>query len=357
MRDETRLWELCSQITPADKQAMEACKHHWDAIAKPLGGLGLLEEAVTHMAGCLGHAPSEHPRKAVAVFCADNGVVAQGVTQTGQDVTASVARTMAQGNSCVCRMAHQIGAAVIPIDMGMAQEVDVPGLRQWAVRRGTADLSIGPAMERREAVEAIWKGISLASELAAGDIQLAAAGEMGIGNTTTAAAISAVLLNLPPEQVVGRGAGLSDVGLGRKLQAIQDGLKINCPNPQDPIDIICKVGGLDIAGMTGFYLGCARYALPVLLDGAISCAAALAAVRMCPAAQKAMLASHCSAEPMGERLLRKLELRPLIFAELHLGEGTGAVAAMPMLDMALEVYHHMTTFDGMGIEAYVPQNG
>ena len=349
------LKELCAGIQPASPQAMEAARIHWAGVAKPLGGLGLLEEAVVRMAGCQ-HTPQvEIGRKAVVVFCADNGVVAQGVTQTGQEVTAAVARAMAEGRSCVCHMANIAGAAVIPVDIGMAQEAAVPGLCQRAVRRGTADFSLGPAMELREAEQAICIGAELAMELARQGVQLLATGEMGIGNTTSTAAVAAVLLGLDPAETVGTGAGLSSAGLAKKRAAVARALAVNCPDAGDPLDVLCKVGGLDIAGMAGLCLGGAQSRIPVLLDGAISCAAGLLAIRMCPAAAGSLLASHRSSEPVGGRLLEALELSPLIDAHFHLGEGTGAVAAMPMLDMALAVYHGMSSFDAMGIAAYTPQ--
>lgn len=340
------------RITPAHQGAMEAACSHWDAIAKPLGGLGLLEDAVVRMAGACGTPLVRAERKAVAAFCADNGVVAQGVTQTGQEVTAAVARAMARGESSVCRMARVAGADVIPVDIGIAAPVKENNLLQRSVRRGTGDITQGPAMTRGDAVEAVVTGLWLAQELAGRGYQLLAAGEMGIGNTTTSAAVTAVLLGKPVREVTGRGAGLSDAGLERKVQAVQTAITRNSPNPNDPLDVLSKVGGLDIAGMAGFYLGAALSDLPVVLDGAISCAAALCAVRLCPNAKKALIASHRPVEPCGRLLLQALELSPIIDAGLHLGEGTGAVAAMPLLDMALAIYHDMQTFDGMGMKAY-----
>ena len=210
----------------------------------------------------------------------------------------------------------------------------------------------GPAMDRAAGEAALRAGMETAEELAGRGMQLLAAGEMGIGNTTTTAAVAAALLGRSPEETVGRGAGLSDGGLVRKRRAVAAALAVNQPDPTDPMDVLCKVGGLDIAAMTGFYLGCAFQKLPVLLDGAISCAAALCAVRLCPWAEKSLLASHRPAEPCGQLLLDALGLEPVLDAGLRLGEGTGAAAAMPLLDMALSVYGEMHTFGGLGIPAY-----
>lgn len=350
------LEEVISRIAPADQAAMEQARVHWDTVAKPLGSLGLLEHAVVRAAGVTGTADVRWERKAVAVFCADNGVVAEGVTQTGQEVTAAVARAMARGEACVCRMARCAGAQIFPVDVGLACSVEEEGLLHRNVLRGTQSISRGPAMGRDEAAAAVMTGVELARELVGQGFDLLAAGEMGIGNTTTSAAITSVLLGLPVEAVTGRGAGLSDAALERKIRVIKQAIRINEPDSGDPLDVLAKVGGLDIGAMAGFFLGAALCGVPVVLDGAISCAAALVAVRLCPNAAKALIASHRSAEPCGGLLLDHLGLTAFITAQMRLGEGTGAVAAMPMLDMALSIYHGMSSFDGMGIEPYRRQS-
>lgn len=347
-----RLEQILSDITPADETAMEETQRRWDAIAKPLNGLGLLEKLIVRAAGVLETPDVDLSSKAVVAFCADNGVVAEGVTQTGQEVTAAVASSMAFGRSCVCRMAQVAGAEVVPVDIGMAVAVSGPALITRPVRRGTANMVHGPAMTREEAALGILAGIDMARACVRRGVKLLATGEMGIGNTTTAAAVSSVLLDVPPRQVTGRGAGLSDQGLERKTSAIQRAIEVNAPDPRDALDVLSKVGGLDIAGMAGLCLGGAIYHVPVLLDGVISNAAALAAVRLCPNAVKALLPSHCSAEPAGAMLLDELGLQAPLRAGICLGEGTGAVAVMPMLDMALAVYHGMSTFQGMKIKPY-----
>lgn len=212
-------------------------------------------------------------------------------------------------------------------------------------------------MTREEAEQAILAGAELVRHEKEKGTALLATGEMGIGNTTTSSAVASVLTDCPVEKLTGRGAGLSDEGLERKVRTIHSALEINCPDSTDPVDVLAKVGGLDLAGMCGVFLGGAAYQVPVLIDGFISAVAALCAVRLCPAAEKAMLASHVSAEPAGRMLLELLKKRPLITADMRLGEGTGAVAAIPLLDMACAVYSEAYTFDEGGIEAYTPQGG
>ena len=310
MRD-TFIQARLNGITPPDREAMEGARLHWDAIAKPLHGLGRLEDMVVRIAGAAGTPEVRLDRKGVAVFCADNGVVAEGVTQTGQEVTLAVARSMAAGRSSVCRMARVAGAEVLPGDVGMLAHEAVPGLRDRVVMEGgTRNMTRGPAMDRSAGEAALRAGLETAEELADRGIQLLAAGEMGSGHTTTTAVVAAALLGRSPEETVGRGAGLSDAGLVRKRRAVAAALAVNRPDPADPMDVLCKVGGLDIAAMTGFYLGCAFRKVPVLLDGAISCAAALCAVRLCPQAEKSLLASHRPAEPCGRLLLEALGLEP-----------------------------------------------
>ena len=346
--------DLLSAIHPADREAATRAKARWQSIAKPLGGLGLLEDAIVRAAAAQGTERVSFSPRAVIVMCADNGVVEEGVSQTGQEVTAVVTENMARGMTSVCRMAQRAGAKVIPVDIGVARKVEGVNIRQMNLRRGTANMVKGPAMTRAEAMAAIAAGAALAQEQAEHGAKLLATGEMGIGNTTTASAVTAVLLQKPVQEVTGRGAGLSSEGLKRKIAAIERAIKVNVPDPADPIDVLHKVGGLDIAGLAGVFLGGAAMGVPVLIDGAISAAAALIAARLCPAARDYMLPSHASEEPCGDMLLAALKLTPLLHARMHLGEGTGAVAAMPLLDMALAVYSEMPTFDEIAIAAYQP---
>ncbi len=346
-----------SRIEPADECARAAAYAAWDSIAHPLGGLGDFEDAVACIAAAQGSAEvAEFPR-ALAVFFSDNGVVAEGVSQSGQDVTRAVARNMCEGATSACRMAAFAGAEVVPVDVGMARGIEDARMVRANVRRGSGNIAHGPAMSRDGAVRAIEVGIAVACGLARAGVRLLAAGEMGIGNTTTSSAVAAVLLGQPVEGMTGRGAGLSDEGLARKIDAIHRGIAKNQPNSADALDVLAKLGGFDIAGLCGVFLGGALEGVPVLADGFISCVAALCAVRLCPAAAKAVFASHCSTEPAAKLVLDALNKKALITAGLHLGEGTGAVAAIPLWDMALAVYDGCYSFEEGGIEAYTPQGG
>ncbi len=344
------LQELLQTITPPDEKAMQAARDHWNGIAKPIGSLGLLEDAVTQIAGLTGDPRVTLGKRAVLVMCADNGVVAEGVTQTGQEVTALVAGNMVKHDSSVCRMAEVAHAQVFPVDMGMI--APAAGVRDCHIRRGTGNFAREAAMTREEAEKAVLTGIRLVGELKEQGYGIIATGEMGIGNTTTSSAMMAAFLGLEPGSVTGRGAGLSDEGLRRKIKAIEKALKLHRPDPSDALDVLSKVGGLDIAGICGTFLGGAIYRVPILVDGFISAVGALTAQRLAPASRHAMLAAHVSAEPAAARLLAELGLKPMITAGLRLGEGTGAVAALPLLDMALAVYNGMVTFDNIGMEAY-----
>ena len=348
------LEKLLKQIEPEDAATREAAHRHWNSCAKPLGGLGMLETALEDIAALTGSADIDIRERAVLVLCADNGVVCQGVTQSPSSVTAIVTENLAARRTSVCHMARVANCRVVPVDMGVLDFPGVPGVLSRRIGNGTADISVGPAMTRTQAEQAVLTGIELVREQAEQGTRLLATGEMGIGNTTTSSAVASVLLERPVEEMTGRGAGLSNEGLTRKIAVIRQALACNQPDRDDILDILCKVGGFDIAGMCGIFLGGALYRVPVLIDGFISAVAALCALRLCPAAGKAMLASHVSAEPAGHLVLEALGKQPLITAGMHLGEGTGAVAAMPLLDMACAVYHGCYTFDDGGIEAYQP---
>ncbi len=337
---------------PLDERSVEMSRAHWDAIAKPLDSLGLFEKIITRVAGIQGTSDVALEKKCVLVLCADNGVVQEGVTQTGSHVTALVARSLAEGTASVNAMARAARADVIPVDVGMLTDVHHPRLLRRKLACGTENIARGPAMTRGEAEEMIARGIALAGECRDQGYTIIATGEMGIGNTTTSSAVASALLNQAPEKMTGRGAGLSGEGLKRKLNAIKQAIKVNQPDPDDAIDVLSKLGGFDLAAMAGVFLGGARYGVPIVVDGFISSVAALIAVRLLPEASEYMLASHVSREPAGQMLLEALGLAPIIHAEMALGEGTGAVALFPLIDMALAVYRQNTSFDKIEVPAY-----
>ena len=308
------LEETLEKIKKPSQEAMERCRQHWDSIAKPLHSLGKLEDALVRIAGMTGNERIHLDKKALVVMCADNGVVEEGVTQSGQEVTAIVSENMLSGKATSSIMCRSTGADIFPVDIGIARDT------------------------------------SLRNEKVA--YQILATGEMGIGNTTTSSALAAVFLGIPVEAVTGRGAGLSTSGLTKKISAIHQAIQVNQPDPADGIDVLAKVGGFDLAGMAGLFLGGAAEGIPVVIDGIISEAAALAAYVICPNCVNYMIASHLSKEPAAQMILSKLGLDAMLDCEMHLGEGTGALTLFPILDLACVVYNSMSTFEEASIEQY-----
>lgn len=351
---EQQLISNLQQIQPPDQNAMQLCRRRWDSIAKPLHSLGLLEDAITTIAAAQGCPQVRLDKKCVAVFCADNGVVAQGVTQSQQDVTAIVTENFCSGQTSVCAMARAAGAEVFPVDIGVAATVNGKGLRIHKIANGTADITQGPAMSREQAADAILYGMQMVGELKQQGYNLIATGEMGIGNTTTSSAILSVLLHRPITEMTGRGAGLGSAGLQRKIDAIARAIEVNRPDANDPLDVLHKVGGFDIAGLVGVFLGGAQHHVPIVIDGVISAAAAFTAMKFCPTAAGYWIAAHVSKEPAGKIVLDALGKKPMLTCEMCLGEGTGAVAAFPVLEMANAVYTQMSTFSEIEIEDYQP---
>ena len=335
--------------------AREEAQYRWDHVAKPLHSLGLLEDLIVQIAAAQQTADVRIEKRCALIFCADHGVVAEGVTQTGSEVTALVARSIAEGTANVNLMASVSHTDVFAVDMGMLRAV--PGTIDRRVACGTANIARGPAMTRAQAEQAVQAGIDLVGERKARGYQIVTTGEMGIGNTTASAAVACALLGLSPEEATGRGAGLSDAGLARKRNAVARALDINRPRADDPLDSLAKVGGFEIAAMTGAFLGGAEHRVPVVIDGVISTAAALAAARIRPEAREFMLPSQMSREPAAPRIMEELHVSPILHADMALGEGAGAVALFPLLDMALCVYRGTHTFDALGIGAYTRQEG
>lgn len=350
--EEEQLLVMCSRVTEPDGEVKKQCRRRWDSIAKPIDGLGRLEELVTRIAAIQNKVEVTLERTAVVVFCGDNGIVEEGVTQTDQHVTAVVTGNIARGVASINRMAAVAGAEVFAVDMGVAEDLTEPGIFKCKIARGTANFIKAPAMTREEAVRGILEGIRIAGDLKGTGYDILATGEMGIGNTTTASAVASVMLNLPAEAVTGRGAGLSGTGLKRKIEVIKEGIRKHNPDREDPLAVLSTLGGFDLAGICGLFLGGAIYRIPVVLDGMISAVAALLAARICPAAALYMIPSHCGKEPASRLIMKELSLSPVIEAELGLGEGTGAVLLFPMLSMALEVYRQNSTFSDINIEAY-----
>lgn len=345
-----KLEEAISKVKPLNQEAMIIAQKRWDSIAKPLHSLGKLETTIIQIAGMTGTSEVDISKRALVPMCADNGVVEEGVTQTGQEITALVANNFLKGITTACVMAKQCGVDVVPVDVGIA--VDTQVRTDLKVAYGTKNMTKGPAMTREEAIRGIEAGIQIACELKEQGYKVLATGEMGIGNTTTSSAIASVLLDQPVEKMTGRGAGLSSEGLERKINAIKKSIEVNKPDANDAIDVLAKVGGLDIAGMAGTFLGGAALGMPVLMDGFISCVAAMIAVGICPAVSHYILASHVSKEPAAHLVLEHLEKDAILHGDMCLGEGTGAVALLPILDLAVKVYSSMSTFGDIKMDNY-----
>ena len=321
----------------------EQARKRWDSIAKPLHSLGLLEDLVVRIAVTRG----------TPDVCIDRRCVRKGVSQTGSAVTAVVAGSIAEGTANINLMASAANTDVLAVDMGMLEKV--PGTIDRRVGSGTADMTEGPAMSRSQAEDAIAAGIRQMEDLHHLGYQIAVIGEMGIGNTTAASAVTSVLLGLTPEEVTGRGAGLSDAGLRRKIAAIRQAIAVNRPDAGDPVDVLAKLGGFELAGMAGAFLGGLKYHIPVIPDGMIPAASALIAARIDPDVVRVILPGPVSREPADRRILDSLGLEPVIHAQTALGEGTGGILLLPLLDMALKVYNGPHTFDALKMKAYTPQ--
>ncbi len=347
---ERELNAVIEAIGPGDSLAVEICRKRWDSIAKPLHSLGWMEDAVARIAAAQ-HSPEVRTEKKILIpMCADNGIVEENVTQTGQEVTAIVAENFLDEKSCAAIMCRAAGAAIHPIDIGMV--TDTPRVEKRKIAYGTKNFAKEPAMTRQEAVDALMVGIDVAGEMREQGYDLIAAGEMGIGNTTTSSAVASALLHMPAQEMTGRGAGLTKEGLHKKIRVIQEAIDRWDLYEQDPLSILSCVGGFDLAGIAGLFLGGAACHLPVLIDGFISSVGALLAVRLCPDALDYMIPTHVSKEASSRRILQELGLTPALDAGMCLGEGSGAVALFPLIDMGAEIYHRMSTFDEIQVEAY-----
>ena len=340
--------DIIDSIIPMDESGYNKTEEHLNSIAKPLGSLGGLEDVLKRLGAINALKPDYKP--CVIVMCADNGVVCEGVTQTGSEVTANVCGNMTRGESTVCIMAKTAGADVFPFDAGM--NVDVLGIKSIKTRYGTGNICKECAMTQEEAIETIIRGANTAFSLIDKGYDLICLGEMGIGNTTTSAAMTAVFTGLDPSVVTGKGAGLSDSGLIRKIEVIRQAINLHKPQKDNPIDVLSKVGGLDIAAMSGVILGCAKRGIPVIIDGFICSVAALVAKKLGCNSKDYMIMSHLSKEPGAEKIVNELGLHPLLSMGMALGEGTGAVTMIPLIRMASAVYYEMPTFSDIGMEAY-----
>jgi nicotinate-nucleotide--dimethylbenzimidazole phosphoribosyltransferase len=339
-------------VAPLDPIVVAEARDRQDRLTKPRGSLGALEDVSVRLAGLAGQCPPPMPEPAaVAVFAADHGVHAQGVSPWPQEVTGQMVANFAAGGAAVNAFARQAGARVVVVDVGVAHPVvdEGPGVLVRRVRPGTADLATGPAMSRDDAVRAIAVGIAVARDLVADGHRCLLTGDMGIANTTASAALVAAFTGADPADVTGSGTGVDAVTRARKVDVVRQALALNRPDPADPVGVVAAVGGLEHAAIAGLVLGAAANRVPVVLDGVIAGAAALVAHALAPACVDACVAGHRSVEPGHPVALAHLGLRPLVDLELRLGEGTGAVLALPLVQAAVRALREMATFDSAGV--------
>jgi len=338
-------------IEKVNKDILQASKKQWDSIAKPIDGLGKMEELITKIAGAQNRVNVDISKKVVVVFCADNGVVKQNISQVDSSVTANIVRSIQGGTSSVAVMAKSVNADIFVVDVGVL--TDEKGVINAKLMYGTNDISEGSAMTRDTAIATINKGIDIVTDLKKKGYNLVATGEAGIGNTTSSAAVAGALLKLDASVVTGRGSGLTDKGYLRKIDIVKKAWKVNdIENVTDAVDIISRVGGLDIAALTGAFLGAAMNHIPIIMDGVISAVAAACAFTINENVRDYIIPSHMSMEPAMVKICEMMGLEPVIHANMHLGEGTGAVLLMSMLDTVMAVYCSETTFDKIDVKQY-----
>ena len=337
--------EIISKIKPLDKEAMEKARQRLDNLTKPIGSLGKLEEIAEKISGIRGNLAAVIKEKVIFVLAGDHGVAAEGVSAYPQEVTAQMVLNFINGGAGINVLARYIGAKVMVVDMGVAVEINHPEAINKKIAFGTKNMARGPAMTREQAIRSIEAGIELVENELSRGADIIGCGEMGIGNTTCASAIAAVLTGAKPREVAGRGTGINDAIFEHKIKVIEQALKIDQPNPKDPIDVLAKVGGFEIGGLVGIILAGAAYRLPVVLDGFIVAAAGLISYGLAPQVKDYLFASHCSAEKGHKIILEKIGLVPLFDFGLRLGEGTGAALAINVIEAATKILNEMATFE------------
>ena len=344
-----RVLDTIAAIATPDEAAMAAARARQDTLTKPPGSLGQLEAVALQLAGITSQERPSLARQAIIVMAGDHGVVTEGVSAYPAAVTSQIVANFLQGGAAINVLARAIGARVVVVDVGVATPVAGAGLVTRKVAAGTRNMAEGAALTRAEVLQAIEVGLDVLDEQFAIGLDVVALGEMGIGNTTAASAITAALTGLPVATVTGRGTGIDTVGLAHNIAVVERALTINAPDPSDPLDVLTKVGGLEIAGLVGVVLGAAARRIPVVVDGFIAGVAALVAVELCPRARAYLIAAHVSAEVGHRAILERLDLRPLLDLGLRLGEGSGAALALPLITAAARLLAEMATFAEAGV--------
>ena len=345
-----RMEDMIKNITGLNRELMNLTQARLDNLTKPLGSLGRLEEIAKQVVGITGKESPQLGNKVIFTLVADHGVTDEGVSAYPKAVTAQMVYNFLRGGAAINVLAKHVGARVVVADLGVAEDLKTGnGLVIKKIGYGTRNMSSGPAMTKAEALKAISAGMEIFAEESKKGIDIIGTGDMGIGNTTAASAITASITKKPVEEITGKGAGLDDLALAHKISVIKKALKLNSPDPSDPIDVLAKVGGFEIAGLTGIILAAAAGKVPVVVDGFISGSAALIAYKIEPKTKDYMIAAHNSVESGHAVILDYIGLKPLLDLNLRLGEGTGAALGIGLVDAALKILTQMATFKSAGV--------
>lgn len=343
--------DLIGRIEPLDNEAMEQCQLRLDNLTKPLGSLHSLEHLARQMAGITMQARPRTFKKSIILMAADHGVAAEGISAYPQEVTQQMVANFCQGGAAINAFARHVDADLVLVDIGVAGDLpELPGLRREKIANGAANIVQGPAMSRQQMLKAIEIGAQVAAEQVDKGVQVIGLGEMGIGNTTPSTAIISCYSDQSIDEITGRGTGISDTVLANKVAVIRQALKVNRPDASDPLDVLAKVGGLEIAGLVGVILGAAAGRAAVVVDGVITCAAALIAVKLAPQVKDYLVGSHYSCEPAHKIALDIIGIQAYLHLELRLGEGTGSALGMSLIRASMHILNDMKTFG----EAAVP---
>ncbi len=340
-----KLQEAIANIKLPDAEAMQSAAARIDKLTKPKGSLGVLEDIAVRLAGIQRRAHPVIGDKRVVVCVGDHGIVQEKVSAFSTDTTKLMVINFLKGGAGINVLSRTVGANVVVADIGMAADFSHPGLINLKIKKGTDNFIYGPAMSREEAVAAVEAGILLAEKQIKEGATLLAAGDMGIGNTTACSAVLAALTGVDPKEITGRGSGIDERALAKKIALITKALTVNKPNAADGLDVLAKVGGLEIGAMAGLFIGGAALGVPVVIDGFIAATAALLADKIAPLCRHYMFASHLSAEPGHQKIMEILKLTPVLQLNMRLGEGTGAVLAFPLLEAAANILNEMATFE------------
>lgn len=337
--------KVLNGIKGSDKKALDEAQKHMDSLIKPLGSLGKLETMAVKMSGITGKVNNTVDKKCSIVMVADNGVCAEGVAGTPQDITLIQGMNMTKGICGMGVLSAHAGADIKVVDIGIMSDYNNDKVYNRKIKYGTDNFAKGPAMTREEAIKGIEVGIEMVGLAVSEGYQLIGTGEMGIGNTSSTSAVFMAITGESAENAVGKGGGLTDEALIHKKQVITDAIKLNNPDPKDPIDVLSKVGGLDIAGMVGCFLGAAYYRVPIVIDGVISALSAYVAAQLNPLVKDYIFSSHKSKEPVYDLIFKELEMEPILELDMRLGEGTGCAIAFNIISAACAVMNNMATFD------------